>query len=49
MASPWAALAAVLVLGGSLAASRALRGWRLRRRTAWEVERAAWRAWLTRP
>jgi hypothetical protein len=26
-----------------------LRGWRRRRRAAWEVERAEWREWITRP
>jgi hypothetical protein len=49
MASIWIALAAVVILAGSVPAYRALRGWRLRRRAAWELERAAWRAWLLRP
>lgn len=41
-----AAIAATVVL---LAAGTysALRGWRVRRRAAWEVERAAWRRWIT--
>jgi len=27
---------------------RGLRGWRRRRRVAWEQERAVWRAWISR-
>ena len=48
MANALGVLAGVVILVGSLPAYRALRRWRLRRRTAWEVERAAGRAWLVR-
>jgi hypothetical protein len=41
-----AALTATVLLLGAGTYS-ALRGWRARRRAAWEVERAAWRRWIT--
>ena len=39
------AIALVVVLVGA-GAHRALRGWRLRRRAAWELDRAAWQRWI---
>jgi hypothetical protein len=39
----------VLIVGLLAALYPALRGWRRRRRAAWEIERAEWRKWITRP
>jgi hypothetical protein len=39
----------ISVIGVSLAAHHGLRGWRERRRAAWELDRAAWREWISRP
>lgn len=41
------ALAIAIAVGGP--AHRALAGARARRRAAWEVDRAEWRRWITRP
>jgi type II secretory pathway pseudopilin PulG len=42
-------MVAVLMVGLSAALYPGLRGWRRRRRAAWEMERAEWREWITRP
>jgi len=42
-------VALISLLAITLAVVLSLRGWRQRRREAWEVDRAAWRAWIIRP
>jgi len=42
-------LVLVLLIGLSVALYPQLRGWRKKRRAAWELDRAEWRRWLTRP
>jgi hypothetical protein len=41
----FAAVLALLAVGSY----RVLHRWRVRRRAAWELERAAWRLWISRP
>lgn len=35
--------------GFAVLSSNPLRGWRRRRWAAWEIERAKWREWISRP
>lgn len=42
-------LALALTLAAGAVAHFALAGVRARRRAAWELERAEWRRWITRP
>jgi hypothetical protein len=42
-------LVLVLLLALSVALNAPLRAWRRKRRAAWELDRAEWRRWLTRP
>ncbi len=42
------AFAAVLVLL-AIGSYGVLHRWRVKRRAAWELERAAWRLWISRP
>lgn len=42
-------VALVSLIAIALAAVLSQRGWRQRRRAAWELDRAAWRAWIIRP
>jgi len=42
-------LVLVLLLALSMALYPPLRSWRRKRRAAWELDRAEWRRWLTRP
>ena len=39
----------VVALVAAVVAYRSLAGFRARRRTAWELERAEWRLWISRP
>jgi hypothetical protein len=40
-------LLGLIVIAG--ATYRGLRGWRCRRKAAWELERVGWREWITGP
>jgi hypothetical protein len=42
-------LGLVGVIAISVVSHRGLRGWQGRRKAAWELERAGWREWITRP
>jgi hypothetical protein len=42
-------LVLVLLLALSVVLYPPLRVWRRKRRAAWELDRAEWRRWLTRP